>query len=211
MHLLITVDNRHPFGSRSYQGLEPFLTALVDVCGNRHFFESNMAKTKQQKSAELSAMREHLANQTAMYFVDYKGLKNEELIQLKRDLKTKEGKFVAVKKTLTNVLFKEKGIDYNAKDLDGQVGIAFGFGDQFAPTKSLVEFSKTNKNFKILGGCYMDEGKYHFINAQEVLAFASIPSRNELYSMLAFALNDGAASFARVINALKEQREQQPA
>jgi ribosomal protein L10 len=170
-----------------------------------------MAKTKQQKSTELSAMRELLSMQKSMYFVDYKGLKNEDLLKIKKELKTKDGKLVAVKKSLTNVLFKEKGIEFNPKDLEGQVAIAFGFKDQFSPTKPLVEFSKQNKNLKILGGCYMDEGKYHFINTAEVVAFSTIPSREELYAMLAFALNDTAASFARVVNAVKEQKEKQAA
>ena len=169
-----------------------------------------MAKTKQQKGAELSALRETLAKQTAMYFVDYKGLKTDELTQLKKNLKLKDSKLVAVKKSLVNVLFKEKGIEFNPTELEGQVAIAFSFGDVFSPTKPIVDFSKTNKSLKVLGGCYMEEGKYHFLNVQEVVAYSAIPSREELLAQLAYVLNDTTASFARVLNAIKEKQETAP-
>ncbi len=168
-----------------------------------------MAKTKEQKQGEIKTIRENLAKQKAIYFVDFKGLKADELNTLKRELNRIEAKLMVVKKTLARIALKQEGVEYNTKELKGEVAFVFSFGDQFAPTKQIVNLSKASKNFQVLGGCFMDEGKYHFISAQEVMAYAAIPGRQELYAQFAYALNDAAASFARVINAIKEKAEKQ--
>ncbi len=170
-----------------------------------------MAKSKQQKESEIKELREVFSKQQAMYFVDYKGLKSHELTGFKKDLKSKKSNLVVTKKTLARILFKENGIDFDPKKLEGQVGIVFAFGEQFAPAKTIVELSKTNKNLKMLGGCVAEDGKFNVLSVEQAIAYASIPSREELYAKLAYVLNDTAASFARVINAVKEKMEANPA
>ncbi len=164
-----------------------------------------MAKTKDQKQIEIKKIRENLAKQVAIYFVDFKGLKADELNSLKMELKKNDAKLMAVKKTLAKIALKQEGVDFDTKPLSGEIAFVFSFGDQFAPTKQIVNFAKGSKNFQVLGGCFMEDGKYHFISAQEVNAYAAIPGRQELYAQLAYVLNDTAASFARVINAIKEK------
>jgi len=166
-----------------------------------------MAKSKQQKESEIKELREVFSKQQAMYFVDYKGLKSHEITGFKKDLKSKKANLVVTKKTLAKILFKENGIDFDPKKLEGQVGIVFAFGEQFAPAKTVIELSRINKNVKMLGGCVAEDGKFNVLSAEQAIAYASIPSREELYAKLAYVLNDTAASFARVLNAVKEKME----
>lgn len=178
-----------------------------------------MAKTRQQKEAELSALREKFAEQKAFYFVDFKGLTTDEITELKQGLKESGAKLVVAKKTLTGLLFKELKYDFNIDSLEGQIAIAFGLEEPFAPAKTIVDFAKANKNLKPLAGGYIDNGECIFVDAQGVVTLASMPSREQLLGRLvgsisspvsrfACVLNNTVASAVHVLNAIKDKKAQ---
>ncbi|HNZ84020.1 MAG TPA: 50S ribosomal protein L10 [Candidatus Pacearchaeota archaeon] len=164
-----------------------------------------MAKTKEQKTQILQDLKEAIDSQKSMYFIDYKGMTSNDVSTFRKELRKNDAKLYVAKKTLATIAFKEKKIDFDLKPLQGQLGIIFSLKDAFLPTKEIYNVAKTEK-IKILGGCYIEDGKLNKLTGQDVIAYASIPSRDELYAKLAYVLNDTAASFARVINAIKEKQ-----
>ena len=69
-------------------------------------------------------------------------------------------------------------------ELTGEVAIAYGV-DEMAPAREVYEFQKKfDKKLSILGGIF--EGK--FKNQEEMVAIATIPSRDVLLSKIAFLL-----------------------
>ncbi len=164
-----------------------------------------MAKTREQKSQILDDLRNQIDSQKSMYFIDYKGMTSNDISAFRKDLRNNDAKLYVAKKTLANIAFKEKKIAIDLKPFEGQLGIVFSLKDAFIPAKEIHKVAKTEK-IRILGGCYLENGEYKLMTVQDVVAYASIPSRDELYAKLAYVLNDTAASFARVINAIKEKQ-----
>lgn len=154
-----------------------------------------MPKTKQQKQEILHQLGESLNQQKAMVFVDYKGLKAEDLHALRNQLKEGESRLVVTKKTLLEKVFKEKGIHANLKQMGGQIAAIFAFGDPIAPMKTVHLFAKVNEHLKILGGYFENELR----NASSIAAIATLPSRDEMLAKLTGTLAAPLSGFATVL------------
>jgi len=139
-----------------------------------------MPKTKEQKQKIISELKDKIAKQKAMVFVGIAGLKVNDLFDLRKRLKKVNASLVVVKKTLIDLAFKEQGIEFNKKLLEGQPAVIFGFEDEISPAKIAHQFSLKNENLKILGGYFDSE----FKKKEEVIALAQLPSKQELLSRL---------------------------
>ncbi|MCX6759801.1 MAG: 50S ribosomal protein L10, partial [Candidatus Nealsonbacteria bacterium] len=91
---------------------------------------------------------------------------------------------------------KNKGIDIDAKKLDGEVAIVFGSEDEVSAANIVDKFSKKNENLKILGGFFESE----LIASDKVIALASIPPRQELLAKLVGSINAPVSGFVSVLN-----------
>lgn len=164
-----------------------------------------MAKTKQQKTQILEDLKKAIDSQKSMYFIDYKGMTSNDVSAFRKELRNNDARLYVAKKTLATIAFKDKKINFDLKPLQGQLGIVFSLKDAFLPAKEIHNAAKKEK-IKILGGCYTQDGELNILTVEDVIAYASIPSRDELYAKLAYVLNDTTASFARVINAIKDKQ-----
>jgi len=150
--------------------------------------------TKNRKKEVIKELEEKAKNSKAVVFADYSGLTVNDLNSLRGQLREHEADFKVAKKTLVNLAFKNAGLkNVETKNLAGQMGIAFGMSDEVAPAKVLNKFAKTNPNLKILGGVL--EGV--FIAADQVLALAKLPSREELLAKVVGSL---AAPMSGLLN-----------
>lgn len=154
-----------------------------------------MPKTKQQKKQTLNQLQENLEKQRAMVFVNFKGLKVGDMMNLRNQLKDMDSKLIVSKKTLFSKAVQAKGIDADFAGMEGQVGIIFAFGDTMKPLKIAHAFGKTNENLKILGGFFENEIQ----GAARMLALANLPSREELLAKLLGAMAAPISGFATVL------------
>jgi len=152
-------------------------------------------KTKQQKQAILNLLAENVGKQNAMVLVDFKGLKVADMTNLRNQLKEADSRFMVTKKTLLSKAMKAKGIDINVKNMEGQTGTIFAFGDPVSSMKATNIFAKTHENLKILGGYF--EGEIQ--NAVRIVTIASLPSREELLAKLVCTMAAPISDFARVL------------
>ena len=152
-------------------------------------------KTKAQKQVILNQLAENLAKQQAMVFVDYKGLKVKDMLDLRERLKQVGSKLVVAKKTLLSRVMKEKGIGIDLKGMAGQIGAIFAFEDSLAPMKTTNTFAKTNENLKIVGGYFENEIQ----SAATIVAIASLPGREELLAKLVGTLAAPISGLASVL------------
>ena len=139
-----------------------------------------MPKTKQQKQEILNQLAENLDKQKALVFIDYKGLKVGDMTTLRSQLKEASSRLVVAKKTLFSKVLKEKGIEADVKDIDGQIGVIFAFEDPMAPLRVTNTFAKTNVNVKIVGGYFENELQ----SASSMVTIANLPSKEELVARL---------------------------
>ncbi len=154
-----------------------------------------MAISKEKKQEIVQELSDKLGKQKAIVFADFSGLKVKDLSNLKAKLRQSGAEFKVAKKTLMNVAFKEKGMEFDSKTLNGQIALVMGYSDEVAPAKEVYQFSKTNKNIKILGGLL--ENKTLSLN--EVLNLAQLPSKDQLLAKLVGSLSAPSRNFVGVL------------
>ncbi|MDA1337598.1 MAG: 50S ribosomal protein L10 [bacterium] len=137
-------------------------------------------KTKSQKQSILQQITENLQKQQSILFVDYKGIKVKDLSLLRAQLKEVGAKFEVAKKTLFAKVFKEKGIDIDFKNMEGQIAAVYSFEDPVAGAKTAYTFAKKNEHIKLLAG-YMES---QLLTKEQVMELAQLPSREQLLARL---------------------------
>ena len=144
-----------------------------------------MNQKKSEKKEKVEEFKKLLERQKSLVFVDFRGLKTDEIKELKEELRKNDAEFRVFKKTLAEIAFKENNIDFKRKDWEGQLAFIFGFSDEITPFKIAYNFAKSNENLKILGG--IAEGE--ILLKKEALSLAQLPSREELLAKVVSSLS----------------------
>lgn len=156
-----------------------------------------MAKSRQQKAAELSQLREKLAQSKSVAFVHYLGLKVNDAQELRRSLRAAQCELVVAKKTLIAILAEEAGMQREAiKGFTGDVGIVFSYQDEVSAAKVIAEYAKKQKLVSFHGGIL--EG--NLISESQMNALSKIPSRQELLAKMLGSLNSPLSGLVSVLN-----------
>lgn len=156
-----------------------------------------MQQTKQQKQAVVKEVAQKVKDSKALVFANYKGVTVKDLTLIRRELAKSGSSWQVLKKTLLNIVLKDAGIEMNARELEGQVGVAFS-KDEVAAPKVLADFMKANKEvpLSIEGGALGKKA----LSANEVKALAKLPSQDQLRAQLVGTLQAPISSFVRVLN-----------
>jgi len=176
-----------------------------------------MAKTKEQKKEIIKNLTDKIKNSSSIIFVKFDALGVKENDELRRKLKEESSEYYVAKKTLLNIVFKnKKNNDFQVKDFEGKIAVVFGYKDEVAPAKIINEFKEINEDkIEFIGGLL--EGR--FMSREEVSDLALLPGKKELYAKLVGSLNAPISKFACVItgntrkliyvlSAVKESKEQ---
>jgi len=154
-----------------------------------------MPLTKEQKKKIVESLKEKLDRQKALIFVDFTGLKVKDLSDLRKKLKAASNELKVAKKTLLDIVLKEKGLKIETKELQGEIALVFGYEDMISPAKMVHQFSKGNPNIRILGGFI--ENKY--ADAEDIIALAELPSREVLLAKLAGSISAPISGFVNTL------------
>lgn len=175
-----------------------------------------MAITKEKKDEILKDLDDKFQKAVAVYFSDYRGLTVKDIGDLRVKLREEGVDYRIAKKTLMKLSVQNAKLpDIPDELLEGPVGAAFGYEDIIAAVRILHNFSKDNKNLKILGG--LVEGK--FISKAEAVELAILPSKDELLAKLVGSMKAPISGFHGVlagllrnfVYTLKAIEEQKPA
>jgi len=159
-----------------------------------------MAKTKEQKRTILEELKKKIAQQKAMIFVDFKGLKVKDLSKLRNELKQKDSEFMVGKKTLMKIALEDNKLECNPEEMEGEIALVFGFKDELFPIKTVYNFSKENENLKIIGG-YIESQKKEFLSAENIITLGQLPGKEELLARLVGSLSAPISNFNNVLQA----------
>jgi large subunit ribosomal protein L10 len=162
----------------------------------------SMPLSKASKKEILEKLDTILDDSKSAVFVHFKGLKVADTTQFRRKLKSEGVGFFVAKKTLTKKALDGKKYEGSLPTLDGEVGLAFG-KDLIAPAREVYDFQKKFKeNLSILGGVF--EGKY--MNKEEMISIASIPSQKTLYAMFANVINSPIQGFVMALDQIAKKK-----
>jgi len=154
-----------------------------------------MAKTKEQKKNDLENLREKVKKQKVSLFVDFTGLKVDDMSRLRKDLKKNDSELKVAKKTMIKLALKDAGLEVDTGNMKGEVAMVMGYKDEIAPAKMIYNFSKTNPNLKILGGIFENQLK----PAEDFIALAQLPSKQELLARLVGSVSSPISGFVRTL------------
>jgi ribosomal protein L10 len=142
-------------------------------------------KTKSQKTAELKEAEGLLKKSDALVFVDFNKVTSEELRHLRREVAAAGASMLVLKKRLLNVLFKEKGVDMDARQFKSALGTVFSKTGLEAVSGAVYKFFNslggTDKELKaaamkkILGGYNL--AKKEFADAKLITFYGQLPPR----------------------------------
>ena len=151
--------------------------------------------TRLQKEDIVKNLTEKIKSSKAIVFADYRGVKTNDINELKSRLKKEGTNLNVIKKNLIEISLKNAEIEVDVKSLAGQLAITISDNDEVAPARILSKFAKENENLKILGGVLGVKG----MSAQEVDALAKLPSKEEMLAKLVGTLNAPISGFVNVL------------
>lgn len=155
-----------------------------------------MAKTKEQKKEALEAVKNKISKQKIIMFVDFSGLKVNDMFELRNKLKESGGELRVAKKTIIGLALKETGLDFDVGELEGEIALILGYEDFISPAKIVYEFSQENPNLKILGGFFENKSE----TAEKFIALAQTPSQEELLTRMVGSMSAPLTNFVRALN-----------
>ncbi len=154
-------------------------------------------QNKAQKEEVVKAVAEKAKGAKALVFANFKGVSVKDITGIRRELMKSGSSWQVLKKTLLNIALKDAGVSVNARELDGQVGVAFS-SDEVTAAKVLVDFKKANKEstLEIVGGSLGTEA----LDVKAVKALALLPSQDELRAKLVGTLQAPISGFVRTLS-----------
>ena len=172
----------------------------------------------QGKKGIVEEIKEKVDKAQSVVLVDYRGLKVDELNELRSKCREAGVDYKVYKNTLMRFAFKESGFEGFNEFLAGPNAVAFGYNDPVQAAKIIHEFSKDHDNLEIKAGIV--DG--NIIDINEIKELANLPSREVLIAQTLGGLNGPISGFVNVLqgnlrnlvyalNAIKENQEAQEA
>ena len=160
-----------------------------------------MNEIMSKKQAVVAELKEQLTSAKGVVLTGYKGLTVAQDTALRREFREAGVTYHVVKNTMLRLAAQEAGIEGLDEHLEGTTAFAFSAEDAVAPAKVIGGFIKKNKLddagvLTIKVG--MVEGQV--IDAKEVNALATLPSREELIAKMLGSMN---APISNTVNVLQ--------
>jgi len=150
---------------------------------------------KSKKEELIKELEGAIQESESLVFVNFHGLKVNDEVSLRRELRGGGVGYKVSRKTLLVRALKGQA-EGEVPELAGEVAIAYS-KDEIAAPREIYNFQKTHQGvLNILGGIF--EGK--FIDAVKMTELAMIPSREILLSKLAFLLKSPIQRLAIAVN-----------
>ena len=159
----------------------------------------NIAK----KQEVVQEIREKVERAKSVVLVDARGLTVLQDTLLRKNLREAGVDYKVYKNTMINFAIKDTDSEGLAPYLEGPTTMAFSYDDATKAAGLINKHLKDMPNLEFKAGVV--EGAVY--DAKGMIAIADIPSREVLLSRLLGSLKSPVSSFARVLNALAEEKE----
>ena len=163
-----------------------------------------MSKAVEMKKAIVAEITDKLEKSTSAIIVDYRGLKVDEVTELRRKFTEAGVDYKVYKNTLMKRAAEDLGMTELVEELQGPNAVAISYDDPVAPARIANEFAKNHKQLElkvgIVEGVFYDESK--------LKELADIPSREVLIAKLLGSLKAPVSNFAYLVQAIADAKEE---
>ena len=151
----------------------------------------------------VDVVAEKMKAAASIVVVDSRGLTVEQDTVLRRNLRGSEVEFKVIKNSILRRAAEKAGLEDLASVFVGPSAVAFSNEDVIAPAKILNDFAKNADALEIKGGAI--EGAV--ASKEEIVALATLPSREGLLSMLLSVLQAPVRNVALAVKAVADNKE----
>lgn len=127
-------------------------------------------------------IKERLKSASCLFVTSFNTMAVSKQEQLRRKLKEINASLFVVKNRIVRQTLQQSNFEALATLMQGMTALTLGGDDSIAVSKALVDFTKKNENFKILGA-YVDE---QLLDLDSVKRLAAIPSKETLFVQIVY-------------------------
>jgi large subunit ribosomal protein L10 len=159
--------------------------------------------SKTDKEEIVASLRTKIDKAQALFLTNFIGIESNEAVAIRKEIREANGTVVVTRNTLFRIAAKGTYAEELLKDLKGTNAVAFAFEDAPGVAKALLDANKANELVS-LGAGFLDQKP---LAATDVMALAKLPSRDEMLGTLLATFNAPVSAFARVMDAIREQKD----
>ena len=153
-----------------------------------------MPVTRERKDELVAELAEMLNKSQAIIIADYRGLPTTELANLRNKMRGMKSGLHVTKNTLFQLALKRANMPVPLELLDGPTVVAFCQNDIAGTAKLINDFFK-DKEVKVKGAIMSGS----VLSAEQAVALANLPSREQLFGRLLGTINAPATQVAGVM------------
>lgn len=163
-----------------------------------------MALNKEKKKEVVQRVKDAVSKASSMVFVNFHGMKVEDVNNLRSTLYDQGVSYIVAKKTLARRAFEDSGVEGEMPELEGELAIAYTDGDMTLPAREVYEFQKKlDGSLSIVGGVF--EGQ--FVDKVKMTEIAQIPGMHTLQAQFVNLINSPIQGLVIALNAVAEKKE----
>ena len=161
-----------------------------------------MSANLEAKKTAVEEIKNLISSSKSIVLVDYKGITVSDDTALRKSMRENNVTYKVIKNTLFNKACEQLGISGLEEALNGTTAFAFSAEDETAAPRMVKKAAKDYSALSIKAGLYNNKA----IDEKEVMALASIPSKETLLAQLLYVLNAPVSGLARAIKAIADKQ-----
>lgn len=162
-----------------------------------------MLLTREQKVEQVKIIKDKIKKSSSIIVWDYFKNDAKSISTLKTNVSSKNAEDIVYKNRIAKIAFQNSGKKEIVEHLKGPSSFLFIYDEESNALKELNDFFKSRKNYSFKAG-YID-GKFY--TAESIKEIASLPSKNELLSMLLSVLEGSMRNFAYVLSQVEKTKK----
>ncbi|MAW06689.1 MAG: 50S ribosomal protein L10 [Halobacteriovoraceae bacterium] len=160
--------------------------------------------SREDKTQLVSDLREKINSSSGVFLTNLIGLSANDSVSLRKEIREAGGSVTVTRNTLFRLAAEGTNAEDALKNLKGPHALAFASSDVAAVAKCLKEAGKNSEDLVSLEAGFLD-GK--LLSSEELTTLANLPGKDQMLATLLATFNAPIGAFARVLNAIKEQKE----
>ena len=161
----------------------------------------------EQKQVIVNEIKEKLDKAVSVVMIDARGVTVEQDTELRKKFREAGIDYKVYKNTMMNFAVKGTKFEGLSEYLSGPSAFAISYEDSTAAARIISKENKNIPNMEFKAGL-IENIVY---DAEGIKAIANIPAKEELLSKLLGSFKSPLSSFARVINAIAEDKSKENA
>jgi len=160
--------------------------------------------SRNEKDKIIKDLREDIDKSRAIFLTNLIGISANEAVEIRKNVREAGGKIIITRNTLFGKAAAGTKAEKMLTDLKGCNAVAFAFTDAPSVAKCLKNAGKELDLVDLKAGLLGEQE----LTEAEVSALADLPSRDEMLGTLLATFMAPISAFARVLNSIKEQKEE---